>query len=59
MQIDHQSHELGSSSCFTYGVILDVGIFDYLGANFGSGEVILTGSIAEVVRAFMSSVKLR
>ena len=59
MQTDHRSHELGSNSCFAYRIILDVGIFDYLGANFGSGEIILTGSIAEVVCAFMSSMELR
>ena len=42
----------------TYGVVLDVGILDQLGADLRPLEVVLASQVAEVVRALVHAVEL-
>lgn len=39
-----------------YSIIFNVGIFDYLGANLGPGEVVGTSAVAKIEGSFLRTV---
>jgi hypothetical protein len=41
-----------------YSIIFNVRIFDDFGANLGSGEIVGTGTVAEIEGGFLGSMQL-
>lgn len=49
--------ETGNTMRETYGIVFNVGIFDYFCAYFCSVEIILSRGVPQIVRTFLGAVK--